>query len=78
LFLYKNWRDAPKHVFDLLLCTVREARNVPERFCFEIISPTNSVLLQAETHSAMAAWTQVIQNATGKALDAQVPSLSIL
>jgi hypothetical protein len=23
LFLYKNWRDPPKHVFDLLLCTVR-------------------------------------------------------
>ena len=22
LFLYKNWRDPPKHVFDLLLCTV--------------------------------------------------------
>ena len=46
LYLYKNWREAPKHVFDLLLCTVREARNVPERFCFEIISPSNSVVLQ--------------------------------
>jgi hypothetical protein len=74
LFLYKNWRESPKHVFDLLLCTVREARNVPERFCFEIISPSNSVLLQAETQSTMAGWTQVIQNATGKALDAQVGS----
>ena len=71
LFLYKNWRDPPKHVFELLLCTVREPRNVPERFCFEIISPSNSVVLQAETHSAMAAWTQVIQNATGNALNAQ-------
>ena len=71
LFLYKNWRDPPKHVFDLLLCTVREPRNVLERFCFEIISPSNSVVLQAENKSAAAAWTQVIQNATGKALDAQ-------
>jgi len=76
LFLYKNWRDTPKHVFDLLLCTVREPRNVPERFCFEIISPSNSAVLQAETASGMAAWTQVIQNATGKALDAQMPRLA--
>ena len=83
---------------------------MPERFCFEIISPSNAVVLQAETQSAMVAWTkvrgmhvigrtargakpktgcnfrdcfldldlslgapQVIQNATGKALDQQQP-----
>lgn len=40
-------------------CQVREARNVPERFCFEIISPSNAVVLQAETQSAMVAWTKV-------------------
>mmetsp|Transcript_15363 Transcript_15363/g.51585 ORF Transcript_15363/g.51585 Transcript_15363/m.51585 type:complete len:770 (-) Transcript_15363:36-2345(-) len=73
LFLYKNWRDPPKHVFDLLLCTVKEARHVSERFCFELISPSTSRILQAETHSAMAAWMTVIQNATGKLLDEQVP-----
>ena len=32
---------------------------MPERFCFEIISPSNAVVLQAETQSAMVAWTKV-------------------
>ncbi|KAJ1492592.1 hypothetical protein T484DRAFT_1770542 [Baffinella frigidus] len=72
LFLYRNWRASPKYTIDLLLCTVKEARG-PERFCFEIISPSSSRMLQAENLLSMQRWMAVIHNATGRLLDAQVP-----
>jgi hypothetical protein len=71
LHLYRSWRAPPKHSIDLLLCTVKEARG-HERFCFELISPSASRVLQAENAGAVQRWMAVIHNATGRLLDAQV------
>ena len=73
LFLYKDWKCPPRHVFELLLCAVRELPQAPERHCFEIISPSNNRMLQAQNHKEMMQWIAVIQNASSKMIDQQVP-----
>jgi Arf-GAP/coiled-coil/ANK repeat/PH domain-containing protein len=73
LFLYKEWNNQPRHVYNLLLCTVREARTAPERWCFEVISPTQNTMLQALSETDMIEWMTVAGNVTSRMLDAQVP-----
>ena len=73
LFLYKDWKCPPKHVFELLLCAVRELPQAAERHCFEIISPSSNRMLQAQSHKEMMQWIGVIQNASSKMIDQQVP-----
>lgn len=48
-------------VEDLRLCTIRIADDVERRFCFEVISPSKSFLLQAESEDVRQAWIQAIQ-----------------
>jgi len=46
---------------DVRLCTVRNADDVERRFCFEIISPGKSFLLQADSSEVREAWISAIQ-----------------
>jgi len=48
-------------VEDIRLVTVRPNDDVERRFCFEIISPGKSFLLQAESDDARTAWVKAIQ-----------------
>ncbi|EOD10306.1 hypothetical protein EMIHUDRAFT_631957 [Emiliania huxleyi CCMP1516] len=62
------FREAARTVFPLATVTVREARSQPLPFCFEVISPAGSALLQASAQHEMAEWMQVIQNGTAACL----------
>eukprot|EP01096_Ripella_sp_DP13-Kostka_P009116 TRINITY_DN3455_c0_g1_i1.p1 TRINITY_DN3455_c0_g1~~TRINITY_DN3455_c0_g1_i1.p1 ORF type:complete len:883 (+),score=333.27 TRINITY_DN3455_c0_g1_i1:52-2700(+) len=57
----------------LLLCTVRPTTDTERRFCFELISPNDSLLLQAENEKDMQEWFKVIQNVIAQQLNTQQP-----
>ncbi|ETN65243.1 centaurin-beta 2 [Anopheles darlingi] len=46
---------------DLRLCTVRPLADSDRRFCFEVISPTKSHILQADSEAMMNAWIKALQ-----------------
>jgi len=52
----------------LATVTVREARQAAVSFCFEVISPQGSLLLQAISQEEMQLWMQTIQNGTAELL----------
>ncbi|KAG5684221.1 hypothetical protein PVAND_013459 [Polypedilum vanderplanki] len=53
---------------DLKLCAVRPLMDSDRRFCFEVISPTKSHILQADSESQYQAWIQALQSAIGNAI----------
>ncbi len=57
-------------LLNLNLCTVKPAETVDtERsFCFKVISPQRTVLLQAEGSRELQEWMTVLNNAIGAAL----------
>ncbi|KAL2917699.1 hypothetical protein HK105_202572 [Polyrhizophydium stewartii] len=63
-----NWKNlgesAGVSVVNLRFCSVREARNVDRRFCFEILSAQNTRrIYQATDDDDLKAWVSVVQNA---------------
>nr|XP_039249914.1 arf-GAP with coiled-coil, ANK repeat and PH domain-containing protein 2-like [Styela clava] len=54
-------------VDDLRLCNIRVADDVERRFCFEVISPNKSFLLQAESEDVRMAWVHAIQSSIQEA-----------
>eukprot|EP01116_Phalansterium_solitarium_P023748 TRINITY_DN8484_c0_g1_i2.p1 TRINITY_DN8484_c0_g1~~TRINITY_DN8484_c0_g1_i2.p1 ORF type:complete len:708 (-),score=331.27 TRINITY_DN8484_c0_g1_i2:373-2496(-) len=71
---YKHGKDShlnPVHALNLLLCTVKLKADVDRRFCFEIISPDKTYVLQAESDAKLQEWITVIQNATAAQLNLQ-------
>lgn len=48
-------------VEDLRLCSVKPCEDIERRFCFEVVSPTKSCMLQAESEKLRAAWIQAVQ-----------------
>jgi Arf-GAP with coiled-coil, ANK repeat and PH domain-containing protein len=48
---------------DLKLCTVRPLVDSDRRFCFEVISPTKSHTLQADSKFHYDAWIKALQSA---------------
>jgi Arf-GAP with coiled-coil, ANK repeat and PH domain-containing protein len=48
---------------DLKLCTVRPCGDSDRRFCFEVISPTKSHILQADSEVQYQAWIKALQSA---------------
>lgn len=46
---------------DLRLCNARPANEVDRRFCFEILSPTRSHILQADSEDAYKQWLAALQ-----------------
>ncbi|XP_048342035.1 arf-GAP with coiled-coil, ANK repeat and PH domain-containing protein 2 [Sphaerodactylus townsendi] len=62
LVYQKKFKDNPTVVVeDLRLCTVKPCEDVERRFCFEVVSPTKSCILQADSEKLRQAWIQAVQ-----------------
>jgi len=62
---------------DLLTCAVKEARDSSKNYCFEIITPTKSFVLQAESGGDMNRWLKIISNNISRQISThQAPPLS--
>uniref|UniRef100_A0A671TZQ8 Arf-GAP with coiled-coil, ANK repeat and PH domain-containing protein n=1 Tax=Sparus aurata TaxID=8175 RepID=A0A671TZQ8_SPAAU len=48
-------------VEDLRLCSVKPCEDIERRFCFEVVSPSKSCMLQAESEKLRQAWIQAVQ-----------------
>uniref|UniRef100_A0A674C528 Arf-GAP with coiled-coil, ANK repeat and PH domain-containing protein n=1 Tax=Salmo trutta TaxID=8032 RepID=A0A674C528_SALTR len=48
-------------VEDLRLCSVKPCEDIERRFCFEVVSPNKSCMLQAESEKLRLAWIQAVQ-----------------
>uniref|UniRef100_A0A8C1W6W9 Arf-GAP with coiled-coil, ANK repeat and PH domain-containing protein n=1 Tax=Cyprinus carpio TaxID=7962 RepID=A0A8C1W6W9_CYPCA len=48
-------------VEDLRLCSVKPCEDIERRFCFEVVSPTKSCILQAESEKLRQAWILAVQ-----------------
>ncbi|KAL5285293.1 ACAP2 family protein [Megaselia abdita] len=53
---------------DLRICTVRPVCEGDRRFCFEVISPTKSHILQADSADLLQAWITTLQKSIGAAI----------
>ncbi|XP_041769666.1 arf-GAP with coiled-coil, ANK repeat and PH domain-containing protein 2 [Anopheles merus] len=53
---------------DLRLCTVRQLADSDRRYCFEVISPTKSHILQADSEAMMSAWIKALQKGIDSAI----------
>ncbi|KAL1138154.1 hypothetical protein AAG570_009846 [Ranatra chinensis] len=53
---------------DLRLCTVRPVQDSDRRFCFEVLSPTRSHMLQADSEELFNRWITSLQHGIGAAL----------
>uniref|UniRef100_U3F977 Arf-GAP with coiled-coil, ANK repeat and PH domain-containing protein n=1 Tax=Micrurus fulvius TaxID=8637 RepID=U3F977_MICFL len=68
LVYQKKFRDAPTVVVeDLRLCTVKPCEDLERRFCFEVVSPTKSCILQADSEKLRQAWIQAVQSSIASA-----------
>ncbi|XP_029434250.1 arf-GAP with coiled-coil, ANK repeat and PH domain-containing protein 3 isoform X2 [Rhinatrema bivittatum] len=62
LVYQKKLKDALTVVVeDLRLCTVKPCEDIERRFCFEVVSPTKSCMLQADSEKQRQAWIQAVQ-----------------
>ncbi|KAK0674281.1 hypothetical protein QBC41DRAFT_52590 [Cercophora samala] len=56
----------------VLLCSARPAVQEERRFCFEIKTKTQTILLQAETQAQLVEWLEVFEVAKKKAIEASM------
>lgn len=69
---YSNWKqklDLHMEPIDLLMASVREARNAERRFCFEVITPAFKRVYQATSEDDMTSWINSINNALQSAFE---------
>uniref|UniRef100_A0A8C8D042 Arf-GAP with coiled-coil, ANK repeat and PH domain-containing protein n=1 Tax=Oncorhynchus tshawytscha TaxID=74940 RepID=A0A8C8D042_ONCTS len=52
---------------DLRLCTVKVCADNERRFCFEVVSPSKSCLLQADSERQQQGWISAVQNSIASA-----------
>ena len=74
---YSNWKqrlDLHMEPIDLRMASVREARNVDRRFCFETITPYFKRVYQAPSEEDMHSWISAINNALQNAVEGRSPS----
>ncbi|XP_068611704.1 LOW QUALITY PROTEIN: arf-GAP with coiled-coil, ANK repeat and PH domain-containing protein 1 [Brachionichthys hirsutus] len=68
LVYQKKLKDRPTVVVeDLRLCTVKPSVENERRFCFEVVSPSKSCLLQADSERQQQAWMKAVQNSIASA-----------
>ena len=48
-------------VEDLKLCTVKLQDELDRRFCFEVVTPSKTIMLQAETERERSRWCEILQ-----------------
>ncbi|XP_075237326.1 centaurin beta 1A isoform X2 [Lycorma delicatula] len=53
---------------DLRLCSVKPVQDAERRFCFEVLSPTKSHMLQADSEEMYHAWVSALQQGIGAAI----------
>ncbi|KAK5869800.1 hypothetical protein PBY51_024490 [Eleginops maclovinus] len=65
LVYQKKFKDNPTVVVeDLRLCTVKHCEDVERRFCFEVVSPTKSCMMQADSEKLRQAWIKAVRTAS--------------
>uniref|UniRef100_A0A8C5MK23 Arf-GAP with coiled-coil, ANK repeat and PH domain-containing protein n=1 Tax=Leptobrachium leishanense TaxID=445787 RepID=A0A8C5MK23_9ANUR len=68
LVYQKKFKDNPTVVVeDLRLCTVKHCEDIERRFCFEVVSPTKSCMLQADSEKIRQAWIKAVQTSIATA-----------
>ncbi|XP_017558109.1 arf-GAP with coiled-coil, ANK repeat and PH domain-containing protein 2 isoform X4 [Pygocentrus nattereri] len=68
LVYQKKFKDNPTVVVeDLRLCTVKHCEDIERRFCFEVVSPTKSCMMQADSEKLRQAWIRAVQNSIATA-----------
>ncbi|XP_061664723.1 arf-GAP with coiled-coil, ANK repeat and PH domain-containing protein 1 isoform X2 [Syngnathoides biaculeatus] len=68
LVYQKKFKEQPTVVVeDLRLCTVKPNAENERRFCFEVVSPSKSCLLQADSERQQRAWISAVQNSVASA-----------
>ncbi|XP_030630657.1 arf-GAP with coiled-coil, ANK repeat and PH domain-containing protein 2 [Chanos chanos] len=68
LVYQKKFRDNPTVVVeDLRLCTVKHCEDVERRFCFEVVSPSKSCMMQADSEKLRQAWIKAVQSSIATA-----------
>ncbi|XP_041946011.1 arf-GAP with coiled-coil, ANK repeat and PH domain-containing protein 2 isoform X4 [Alosa alosa] len=64
----KKFKDNPTVVVeDLRLCTVKPCEDIERRFCFEVVSPTKSCMMQADSEKLRQAWIKAVQDSIATA-----------
>ncbi|CAN7986104.1 unnamed protein product [Ixodes hexagonus] len=56
---------------DLRLCTVKPAQEFERRFCFEVLSPSKTHMLQADSQESYDCWITALQSGISHALNHQ-------
>nr|XP_031532068.1 arf-GAP with coiled-coil, ANK repeat and PH domain-containing protein 1 isoform X1 [Vicugna pacos] len=68
LVYQKKYKDPVTVVVDdLRLCTVKLCPDSERRFCFEVVSPSKSCLLQADTERLVQLWVSAVQSSIATA-----------
>ncbi|KAI7855820.1 hypothetical protein BDC45DRAFT_567787 [Circinella umbellata] len=78
---YTNWKgQLQTHIepINLRFATVREARNIERRFCFEIITTHFRRVYQAISEDEMQSWIATISNAIESLLNGMSSSIDLL
>ena len=63
--------EQPKWKMDMLTSTVKPSTDANRNFCFEVISPSKSRTLQADSHETMNKWITAITQSISAQLDKQ-------
>ena len=53
---------------DLRICTVKLAEDLERRFCFEVVTPTRSCMLQADSEVLRKKWLTYLEAGIARAL----------
>uniref|UniRef100_A0A8C4Q5P2 Arf-GAP with coiled-coil, ANK repeat and PH domain-containing protein n=1 Tax=Eptatretus burgeri TaxID=7764 RepID=A0A8C4Q5P2_EPTBU len=62
LVYQKKLKDSPTVVVeDLRLCSVKPYEDIERRFCFEVVSPVKSCILQADSEQLRQLWIKAVQ-----------------
>ena len=55
-------------VEDLRICTFKMAEDLERRFCFEVVTPTRSSMLQADSEALRKTWVTYLEGGIARAL----------
>merc|ERR1719228_2509719 len=64
----RNGEDVTVIEEDLRICLVRPLTDIDRRFCFEVISPTKSHVLQADSEEMYSVWLTSLQQGISSSL----------
>ncbi|KAJ3007816.1 Arf-GAP with coiled-coil, ANK repeat and PH domain-containing protein 2 [Thoreauomyces humboldtii] len=61
-------KDDAKTTIDLRICMVKETPSPERRFCFDLVSPSKTMTLQAQNDEQMKDWISALQAAIGRSI----------